>query len=361
MSTLNEACIIRVRNVNGALSKLRAMLRDPRRDYYWRDISPRGLQTMEYRGPVITEYSEPTERVLWSPYRDANPFFHLMESLWILAGRKDVAFLTEFNAGMAQYSDNTLTFHAPYGYRLRHWPGEFNHLTHISTVDDTFDQLKSAIELLRKDHSTRQVVLSIWNPEMDLGRATKDMPCNDLLMLKIRDGELNLTVACRSNDAIWGAYGANVVQFSMIQEFIASAVGVEVGTYRQISDSFHVYTDQPAWKSVLDNPNFSTDPYQDMGISPFPLFSGFRSEDYGTWLTECEAFCEGKAVSIPFFRQVAAPVRAAWRMYKSDTSEMGIDKKTRAVAAANYLSNAMPECDWQMACVNWLLRRGGAK
>src|SRR4051812_44092557 len=119
---MNETGIVRVRNVNVALSKLRMMMRDPRADYYWRDISPRGMRTMEYRGPFITEYQNPTERVVWSEARDANPFFHLMESLWILAGRSDVAFLAEFNARMAEYSDNNKTFHAPYGERLRAYP-----------------------------------------------------------------------------------------------------------------------------------------------------------------------------------------------------------------------------------------------
>jgi hypothetical protein len=41
--------------------------------------------------PVVTCYSAPTQRVLFSPMRDANPFFHLMEALWMLAGRDDVA------------------------------------------------------------------------------------------------------------------------------------------------------------------------------------------------------------------------------------------------------------------------------
>jgi hypothetical protein len=37
--------------------------------------------------PVTSVYRNPCERVLMDPLRDANPFFHLMESLWMLAGR----------------------------------------------------------------------------------------------------------------------------------------------------------------------------------------------------------------------------------------------------------------------------------
>ena len=31
-------------------------------------------------GPVLTRYTHPTQRVLFSPLRDANPFFHIMEA-----------------------------------------------------------------------------------------------------------------------------------------------------------------------------------------------------------------------------------------------------------------------------------------
>lgn len=349
--SMNELGIIRARNVNGALSKLRAMMREPRRGYFWRDISPRGMQTMEYRGPMVTEYQQPMERVLWSRYRDANPFFHLMESLWILAGRQDVKFLTQFNAKMAEYSDDGEVFHAPYGHRLRHWED------YQSDDGKGLDQIAKAIELLSKDHATRQVVLSIWNPSDDLGAVTKDMPCNDLIMFKVRDGVLNMTVACRSNDAIWGAYGANAVQFSMLQEFIAAAVGVEVGVYRQVSDSFHVYTDQSTWLNVMNGKEFTADPYLDMGIEPFPLLSGIRSDSWPRWLVECEAFCnrEWDKLTIPFFKHVAAPMNDAWFIYKNSIGS----KEKRAKDAIKLLDGAMAECDWQLAGSQWLMRHGG--
>jgi hypothetical protein len=52
---------------------------------------------------------------------------------------------------------------------------------------------------------------------------------------------LDITVCCRSNDIIWGAYGANAVQFSVLQEYLAARVGVGVGRYYQVSNNFHVY------------------------------------------------------------------------------------------------------------------------
>src|SRR5690606_25799426 len=73
-----------VRNVNEAFAELMRLAGNPS---IWRKVSPRGMETLEFRGTFITEYSHPQERVLFSAVRDANPFFHFMESLWIMAGR----------------------------------------------------------------------------------------------------------------------------------------------------------------------------------------------------------------------------------------------------------------------------------
>ena len=39
---------------------------------------------------------KPHRRILHNKDRDANPFFHLMEALWMWAGRNDAKFLSQF-------------------------------------------------------------------------------------------------------------------------------------------------------------------------------------------------------------------------------------------------------------------------
>lgn len=192
-------------------------------------------------GPVSTVYTKPWQRVLFSPKRDANPFFHLVEAMWIIAGRKDVKSLAMFNKRIADYSDNSIEFHGAYGYRLRSAQG--------------FDQIRRAIGLLRATPDSRQVALQIWDAKLDLGAKSKDIPCNDFVLLRIRKDPkhalgkvLDLTVANRSNDVIWGAYGANAVQFSFLQEYMAAAIGVGMGRYTQISHNYHAYTQTPYWE-----------------------------------------------------------------------------------------------------------------
>ena len=67
--------------------------------------------------PCCIVYNNPCERVLFYPERDANPVFHFMESLWMLAGRRDVEWISMFNNGISQYSDDGVLFHAAYGHR----------------------------------------------------------------------------------------------------------------------------------------------------------------------------------------------------------------------------------------------------
>ncbi len=85
--------VISVRNVHEALPEALRFLRQtgvPR--------DSRNGAVLQAPCPVTTVYRRPDERVLFWPERDANPFFHFMESLWMLAGRNDVAWPADLAA-----------------------------------------------------------------------------------------------------------------------------------------------------------------------------------------------------------------------------------------------------------------------
>lgn len=336
---------IMARNVNDALREGLILLRNFGIKRECRPNSAGGT-VLEVPVPVFTYYGRPRERVLWHSLRDANPFFHFFEALWILAGRDDVAFLTRFNKRMADFSDNGTTFHAPYGFRMR----RFHDL----------DQVAAVCNLLRRDPSSRQAVLQIWDAPTDLMAETKDKPCNDMVFCKVRDGALHITVCCRSNDVIWGAYGANVVQFSMLQEYMAEHIGVRVGTYTQVSDSYHVYEDNPYWKQYLaslDNLQNSLwargDPYlwtDVQGVQPYPLFEGVSLFD-----ADLATFFAGfDAGDMPItssyrsvgFREVVLPLFYAHTLYRARDFDGALRALSRCAAT-----------DWRAACGAWIMRR----
>jgi thymidylate synthase len=259
--------VIRARNVNDAMPKALQNLG-------WAGIKreSRAGTVIEYPEPVATVYQQPRERVLFNPHRDANPFFHFFEALWVLAGRGDVGFLARFNVRMREFSDNGKTFHAPYGRRLRSMARK----TIDVTKGETDDQVSLVCKMLRDSPQDRRAVLQIWDAGWDLGASSKDIPCNDMVFCKRGpEGELNIRVCCRSNDAVWGAYGANAVQFSVLQEYMAAHIGCPVGTYTQISDSLHVYMDNPFWDFFMNTTQHGAtyDAYQVADVQPFPLFT----------------------------------------------------------------------------------------
>jgi len=340
--------VIHSRNVEAALVQGLAALKS-----YGVKTVRRGMEVIEMPMPVATRYQLPRERVLFNPVRDANPFFHFFESLWILAGRNDVAFLEYMLPRMAQYSDNGKTFHGAYGHRLR------NAATSDQSILVAYDQIADAIGLLQESPDTRQCVLSIWDPYLDLRTATKDMPCNDMVMLS-RGGvdlsELNMTVCNRSNDAIWGAYGANAVQFSMLHEYIAASVGCSVGSYTQVSNNYHVYTNNPFWQEYerTGNELLGHTKYYAMDIvKPYDLFKQRHLFD-----RDLQAFFDmfdkhmNEGVSVvpkyesDVFNDVVCPMWDCFNLYKDNL-----------LKDAWVMTNDIVALDWQSACAEWLARR----
>jgi len=597
-------------------------------------------------GPVTTQYTRPRERVIFWPERDANPFFHFFESLWMLAGRNDIAFLTQFVARMKQFSDDGVTQHGAYGHRWMHHfelaREEIDDGISHGWMED-IDQVASIVNMLKRNPEERRCVLQMWDASVDLGRNGVDVPClggntnvwspegdlpikelsrrfssgeidrwpvyavdPDTSVLKIQwctnvwrngrkrtirlifddgskleltpdhrlyhkvrlplagthheisetpvsnlkvgdrvwatsrwlnykgyqqikkqldvntqgsnmvrihrayyeflhgqlpkdvdvhnedddklnnraenlsredhgthssyhqtgdrnnmrnmspdqhkargqkhsialksywdnlstnerqersqiaseaallghrrrrerlalqdnhvivaiedageqdvydftvpsfstalvgtgvvahncntqayfsinaDGALNMTVSNRSNDIIWGAYGANAVHFSMLQEYMASAIGVEVGTYWQMSNNYHAYLDTlESVKSLITEPVSRRDPYSCGDVASFPLVSTPIDE----WRQDLKMFLDvGPVVGLrdPFFRKVAVPMWVAHKAFKQPQHDDGYEQTSSRYDLAR---DALVNCratDWQRAAVEWINRR----
>jgi hypothetical protein len=304
-------------------------------------VESRNGMTLEMPAPVATVYKHPRHRVLMSRVRDANPFFHLMEALWIIAGRSDVEFLAEFNKHMGDYSDDGIEFNAPYGYRLRKAFGQ--------------DQIDTVIKTLTRDPNSRQAVCQIWDTE-DLDKYTKDKACNMSIVFRMRNQRLGMTVYNRSNDMIWGAYGANVVQFSMIQEYVAASLGVNMGTYTQVSNSFHVYTEGAAG-DVYNRTNTgfqgNFNPYEYCECLVRMSHSGMRFfnqdlkqffklyDDFG--LVEVNQCSNWRSA---YFEDLVLPMLLVYLVHKTEGP----------VEASEHLKLLVAD-DWRMACGTWLETR----
>lgn len=309
--------------------------------------------------PVITSYPDPRQRVIFSGLRDANPFFHLYEACWMLAGRFDSASVARFASQMESFAEDGQLWGA-YGWR---WRSFFE-----------FDQLHEIIDVLRHDRSTRRAVLTMWAPSGDLipkpdaaGSgiwASKDVPCNTHVYFDAsKNGELDMTVCNRSNDIVWGAYGANVVHMSYLHEFVAAAAGLELGHYHQVSNNYHLYTDRPDVQRLLrdestdDEPNrwqvlFKPDNRYLHGVKPFQLVDE-RGFDPMHWLGDCEELVNDpyghQQFDYRFFQHVVSPMMEAHEAYKQGDFEL----------ARHCISKCIAD-DWRVAGAEWIERRQAA-
>lgn len=304
--------------------------------------------------PVTTLYVHPTHRVLLHQWRDANPFFHLFEALWMLAGRNDVASLLPFNARIKEFADDGKSFHGSYG---RRWRRHFYEDEGSWMSGHYLDQITSVVTALRARPNDRRQIIQMWDPEADLLYAGKDAPCNTCVHVQ-RDstGRLDVTVFCRSNDVVWGAYGSDLVTFSVLQEYLAAAVGCPVGRYWQVSDNWHGYTATAEPLFAHLGGGDPPDRYLQREVDPFPLVvdvARFDAELERLLGEDRNAAEDTSSYGEPFLRRVAVPMLQAWRCHKDET----ITSKTlRCESALTALGGAAP-CDWRTAASEWLCRR----
>jgi len=199
---------------------------------------------MDSPGPVCVEIHEPKRRVLNIPHRNNSLPAACAETLWILAGRNDIDWLSFYLPRAADFSDDGEVWRAGYGPRLRRWisyGGGVN--PDYSPYEHSTDQLKFVVDELRTNPPSRRAVIGIFDPYKDsiFPIKTKDFPCTQSLSFMVRNGHLDLAVFIRSNDLVWGWSGVNVFEFTVLQELVADMVGLPVGYYHHVANNLHVY------------------------------------------------------------------------------------------------------------------------
>lgn len=330
---------------------------------------------------VTSVYRKPRQRVLLDHKRRANPFFHLFESLWMLSGRNDVAalnrYITDFGTRFAEPNGEV---HGAYGHR---WRNAFG-----------FDQLNVIVDRLKKNPRDRQCVLQMWDATVvhdvdnaetyqlgcnDLLGDWKDRPCNTHVYFRLREedprrygidvnnpnpdgsdhailglldgGVLDMLVSCRSNDIVYGAYGANAVHFSILHEYMAGRVGAMIGKMEQLSYNYHAYVD------VLERVGCPAhlETYAGHEITPLPMAKDWDAFDkdltyFMSWqkcLVEAGVTETGGQYVNPWFRTTAEPMFLAHFKWRN-----ALQRDARDIA-----ETILAE-DWRFAALAWFDNHG---
>ena len=185
-------------------------------------ITPSQGEAREVTG-VLLELTDPRARLSRTETR-GKPFSCLGELCWYLAKTNELAFIAYYLPKYAEFADGDLV-NSGYGPRLFDWDG--------------MNQVSLVTELLRERPDSRRAVIQLYSKVDFIGNHTS-IPCTCTLQFMIRGGALRLFVTMRSNDIFLGL-PHDVFCFTMLQEIIATDLGVDLGTYQHAVGSFHLY------------------------------------------------------------------------------------------------------------------------
>lgn len=166
--------------------------------------------------------ARPRARVSRSENR-ARPFSALGELLWYLAGSDEAAFVSPYIPFYGKKGKPPIV-NGAYGPRIRSRHG--------------FDQLDKVIEMMGRKDGSRRAVIQLYGAADLL--TDDDVPCTLGLQFHRRGCVLHMTAMMRSNDAYLGL-PHDVFCFTMIQELVAVALGLELGEYTHMVGSMHLY------------------------------------------------------------------------------------------------------------------------
>lgn len=150
------------------------------------------------------------------------------EVVWMCTGEKDLSFVQKFTKIWDQFAEDDNTMQTAYGYRWRRHFGR--------------DQLLDLAEHLKREPSSRQGVVLMWDPASDglTAPKKKNVPCPFAFTVNIINGRLNLHLLVRSNDMMLGN-PHDVAGFGLLCSMLAQELKTGVGILTISISHAHVY------------------------------------------------------------------------------------------------------------------------
>jgi len=185
-------------------------------------ITPSKGRCKELMG-VILEITNPRARLSRSETR--GKLFSCLGALcWYLAGTNKLEFISYYIPEYKNYADGDEVF-GGYGPRFFAWKG--------------LNQVVNVTNLLRRKAESRKAIIQLFDAT-DIIEDHGDIPCTCAMQFMIRLNSLHMITYMRSNDVFWGL-PHDIFTFTMLQEIMARSLGVELGTYKHIVGSLHIY------------------------------------------------------------------------------------------------------------------------
>ena len=116
-----------------------------------------------------------------------------------------------------------------YGYQWRSWP---------KASGESIDQIKEVIETIKKNPSSRRMIVSAWNVA-DVGSMALP-PCHTMFQFFVAEGKLSCQLYQRSGDVFLGV-PFNIASYALLTMMIAKECGLQVGEFIHTLGDAHLY------------------------------------------------------------------------------------------------------------------------
>ena len=116
-----------------------------------------------------------------------------------------------------------------YGYQWRSWP---------TPSGEPIDQIKRAIDTIKKNPTSRRIIVSAWNVA-----DVEDMalpPCHTMFQFFVAEGRLSCQLYQRSGDVFLGV-PFNIASYALLTMMIARECGLEPGEFIHTLGDAHLY------------------------------------------------------------------------------------------------------------------------
>jgi len=152
------------------------------------------------------------------------------ELLWFLTGNTNIKYLKENGVSIwDDWADENGDLGPVYGSQWRSWP---------SSNGQSIDQIKNLIDGIKKNPSSRRLIVSAWNvAEID---NMKLPPCHALFQFYIANNKLSCQLYQRSADIFLGV-PFNIASYALLTKMIAQVCGIGLGDFIHTLGDAHIY------------------------------------------------------------------------------------------------------------------------
>jgi thymidylate synthase len=154
----------------------------------------------------------------------------IYELLWFLRGDTNVKYLNEHGVRIwDEWADENGDLGPVYGKQWRSWP---------APDGATIDQMKDAVETIRKNPDSRRIIVTAWNPP-DLPKMALS-PCHCLFQFYVAEGRLSCQLYQRSADVFLGV-PFNIASYALLTLAVAQVTGLKPGDFVHSFGDAHLY------------------------------------------------------------------------------------------------------------------------